>query len=107
MTKNQALLRSVKSAPAKQEAITMSPDQLQEFVNQQVAQALAANAAAQRNRPLTMKVSANKGALSVYGLGRFPVTLYAEQWGRLLDNADAIRAFIEANKASLASKDQG
>src|SRR5262245_55735837 len=53
---------------------------------------------------LTMKVS-EKGAVSVYGLGRFPVTLYQEQWRKLLDRADEIRAFIEANESQLKKKD--
>ena len=53
---------------------------------------------------LAMKVS-EKGALSVYGMGRFPVTLYKEQWLRLLAMADEIKAFIEANEANLKSKD--
>jgi hypothetical protein len=53
---------------------------------------------------LAMKVS-EKGALSVYGMGRFPVTLYKEQWLRLLGMADEIRAFIEANNASLKTKE--
>ena len=53
---------------------------------------------------LAMKVS-EKGALSVYGMGRFPVTLYKEQWLRLLSMADEIKAFIEANEASLKSKE--
>lgn len=53
---------------------------------------------------LAMKVS-EKGALSVYGMGRFPVTLYKEQWLRLLTMAEEIKAFIEANDASLKSKD--
>jgi len=51
-----------------------------------------------------MKVS-EKGALSVYGMGRFPVTLYKEQWLRLLDMADDIRAFIAANDSALKAKD--
>jgi hypothetical protein len=51
-----------------------------------------------------MKVS-EKGALSVYGMGRFPVTLYKEQWLRLLDMADDIRAFIKANEGQLKAKD--
>jgi hypothetical protein len=51
-----------------------------------------------------MKVS-EKGALSVYGMGRFPVTLYKEQWLRLLAMAEDIQAFIEANKDSLKSKE--
>jgi hypothetical protein len=55
------------------------------------------------SRGLTLKIS-EKGGLSVYGLGRFPVTLYKEQWVRLLDLADDIRAFIKANEDSLKSK---
>ena len=50
-----------------------------------------------------MKVS-EKGALSVYGLGRFPVTLYKEQWVRLLGMAEDIRAFIKENDAKLKTK---
>jgi len=53
---------------------------------------------------LAMKVS-EKGALSVYGMGRFPVTLYKEQWLRLIGMADDIKAFIEANQANLKSKE--
>ena len=45
-----------------------------------------------------------KGGVSVYGLGRFPVTLYKEQWTRLLDMADEIRAFIKANESKLKVK---
>lgn len=52
---------------------------------------------------LSLKVS-QKGAVSVYGLGRFPVTLYKEQWERLLDMADDIRAFIQANLDQLKLK---
>ena len=52
---------------------------------------------------LRLKVS-EKGAVSVYGLGRFPVTLYKEQWLRLLDTADDIRIFIAANDAHLKTK---
>ena len=51
-----------------------------------------------------MKVS-EKGAVSVYGMGRFPVTLYKEQWTRLLDMADEIRAFIAANESQLKARD--
>ena len=47
-----------------------------------------------------------KGGVSVYGLGRFPVTLYKEQWAKLLDLADEIRAFIKAHDAELKSKPQ-
>ena len=57
-----------------------------------------------RDARLTMKVS-GKGALSVYGMGRFPVTLYKEQWLRLLAMAEDIKAFIEANNDNLKSKE--
>ncbi len=45
-----------------------------------------------------------KGGVSVYGLGRFPVTLYYEQWKRLLDAADDLKNFIEENKSKLKLK---
>jgi len=51
----------------------------------------------------SMKVS-EKGGVSVYGLGRFPITLYQEQWIKLLAMADEIRQFIEDNKANLKVK---
>jgi hypothetical protein len=57
------------------------------------------------SKELFMKVS-EKGGLSVYGLGRFPVTLYKEQWLRLLDTTDAIRDFIKENDSQLKSKSQ-
>jgi hypothetical protein len=47
-----------------------------------------------------------KGGVSVYGLGRFPVTLYYEQWIRLLDTAEDLRAFLEENKGKLKLKQQ-
>jgi hypothetical protein len=53
---------------------------------------------------LSFKVS-EKGAVSVYGLGRFPVTLYFEQWHKLLAQADELRTFLEANKAKLKLKE--
>lgn len=59
---------------------------------------------ATRNAKLTLKVS-EKGALSVYGMGKWPVTLYIGQWERLLDNAIDIRMFIEANRDRLSTKD--
>ena len=52
-----------------------------------------------------MKVS-EKGAVSVYGMGRFPVTLYKEQWLKLLDMSDEIRTFITANEAHLKTKEK-
>jgi len=52
---------------------------------------------------LSLKVS-QKGGVSVYGLGRFPVTLYKEQWEKLLDISDEIRAFIQENEPQLKTK---
>lgn len=56
-----------------------------------------------REKGLSLKVS-EKGGVSVYGLGRFPVTLYKEQWLRLLDFSEEIRAFIAANNSKLKAK---
>lgn len=56
------------------------------------------------SKGVSMKVS-EKGAVSVYGLGRFPVTLYQEQWVKLLDMGDDIRAFIKENEGSLKKKE--
>ena len=52
---------------------------------------------------IEFKVS-EKGGVSVYGLGRFPVTLYYEQWVRLLEAADSLRNFLEENKPRLKLK---
>lgn len=57
-----------------------------------------------KEKGLTMKIG-EKGGLSVYGLGRFPVTLYKEQWARLLAMADEIHAFIKANDDKLKTKE--
>jgi hypothetical protein len=56
-------------------------------------------------RPTSLKVS-EKGGLSVYGLGRFPVTLYKEQWIKLLALADDIQAFIKENEGKLKTKEE-
>jgi hypothetical protein len=66
----------------------------------------AENAALKKTsaKGLSLKIS-EKGGLSVYGLGRFPVTLYKEQWKKLLDMADDIKAFLAANDAQLKSKE--
>jgi hypothetical protein len=55
-------------------------------------------------RGITLKVS-EKGALSVYGLGRFPVTLYKEQWRRVLGMANEIEAYIQENDSKLKTKE--
>jgi hypothetical protein len=56
------------------------------------------------SKGISMKVS-EKGGLSVYGLGRFPVTLYQEQWSKLLDMGDDIRAFLKDNAGKLKKKE--
>jgi len=58
-----------------------------------------------RSGSLEFRVS-EKGAVSVYGLGRFPVTLYYEQWTRLLETADRLREFLDENKSKLKLKGQ-
>ncbi|MEX2153796.1 MAG: hypothetical protein WD825_10700 [Gemmatimonadaceae bacterium] len=54
-------------------------------------------------RGVSLKVS-EKGGLSVYGLGRFPITLYKEQWTKLLDLSEEIRAFLKAHDSELKAK---
>ncbi len=77
---------------------------LEQFKGMTAEQQAALLAGFQKQRKLTIKVS-EKGAVSVYGMGKWPVTLYAGQWERLLDNAQEIRDYIEANRASLAVKE--
>ena len=59
----------------------------------------------QQASQLSLKVS-QKGALSVYGLGRFPVTLYKEQWARLLENTEDIWAFLEEHDTEFKAKEK-
>jgi len=66
-------------------------------------QALREQAERKKDSQLRLKVS-EKGGLSVYGLGRFPVTLYKEQWARLLDYTDEIRSFLKENDSLLKAK---
>ena len=61
------------------------------------------NAALKAATGTSIKVS-EKGGVSVYGMGRFPVTLYKEQWLKLLGMSEEIRAFIAANDSKLKSK---
>ena len=60
---------------------------------------------AKQSGKLEFKVG-DKGGVSVYGLGRFPVTLYYEQWNKLLDASQELRAFLEANKSHLKLRPQ-
>jgi hypothetical protein len=74
---------------------------------EQELERLRAENAALKNRTtrgVSLKVS-EKGGVSVYGLGRFPVTLYKEQWAKLLDMADDIRGFIRENESKLKTKE--
>jgi len=75
-------------------------------LNAEVERLKAENAAlkARTTRGVSIKVS-EKGGVSVYGLGRFPVTLYKEQWAKLLDIADDIRAFLKEHDAQLKTKE--
>ena len=68
------------------------------------AQLEALKAKEARSGNISFKVS-DKGAVSVYGLGRFPVTLYYEQWVKLLDRAQDLRDFLEENKSKLKLKE--
>ena len=74
-------------------------------IKEELEKLRAENAALKKSsaKGLTMKVSA-KGALSIYGMGRFPVTLYKEQWLRLMDMSQEIRDFIAANDEHLSVK---
>ena len=76
-----------------------------EELKKEVERLRAENEALKRSssKGLSLRVSA-KGALSVYGLGRFPVTLYKEQWLRLLDMTEEIQAFIKQNESQLKVK---
>jgi len=76
-----------------------------EVENDELARLRKENEALKGRGPaVRMKVS-EKGAVSVYGMGRFPVTLYKEQWLKLLDMSDEIRAFITANESQLKAKE--
>lgn len=77
-------------------------EQMLEIIAKQQAMIQAQKAASQRK--LTLKVT-EKGGLSMYGLGRFPVTLYRGQWEKLLGEKEAILAFIEANADGLSVKE--
>ena len=79
---------------------------MSEELQAEIERLRAENAALKRPErgKLSMKVS-EKGALSVYGMGRFPVTLYKEQWLRLLAIADELEAFIKANNDRLKTKE--
>lgn len=82
---------------------TMTPEQELAALKAENAR-LKAEAAAKANSTLSFKVS-EKGGVSVYGMGRFPVTLYAEQWVKLLGRGKDLVAFMEANHSKLTFKE--
>jgi hypothetical protein len=86
-----------------QETIAMAePDTSKEELMKRIAE-LEEQLHFRKPQGLEFRVS-DKGGVSVYGLGRFPVTLYCEQWLRLLEQADGLRAFLEQNKSKLKFK---
>ena len=81
---------------------TLSP------IEQELARLRAENEALKAQALASVKTGlkiTEKGGLSVYGMGRFPVTLYKSQWLKLLDKAEAIKDFIKANDEKLAAKE--
>ena len=77
----------------------------EEEMRAEIERLRAENESLKRPRGQTSLKVSEKGALSVYGLGRFPVTLYREQWEKLLGMADEIRQFIEENDHRLKKKE--
>ena len=78
----------------------------EEQMKQELERLRAENTALKKTsaKGLSMRIS-EKGGLSIYGLGRFPVTLYKEQWKKLLELKEEIAAFLEANDAQLKTKE--
>ena len=81
----------------------MTTKELEAQVAALMAENQAMKAATAARQHFTLKVS-EKGALSVYGLGRFPVTLYKGQWNRLIENVENIKTFIGAHATELKDK---
>ncbi len=79
----------------------MTPEQMKEELERLRTENEALKQRSEKG--LSLKVS-QKGGVSVYGLGRFPVTLYKEQWEKLLDMSDDILAFIQENEPQLKTK---
>lgn len=80
------------------------PEESREVLLARIAE-LEKQAGARKHGALEFRIG-EKGGVSVYGLGRFPVTLYYEQWIRLLDSADLLRQFLEENKPKLKLKNR-
>jgi hypothetical protein len=108
-SKGKAAGTTQSKPPAKPEAPKADPKPAAAplTLEQQIAALMAENERLKTTTTTTTGLSfrvSEKGAVSVYGTGRFPTTLYQEQWLKVLDNADEIRAFIKANAASLSTK---
>jgi len=99
------LLAPNPGARAPERGKSVSDEQSDKQIREELDRLRAENEAlkARSRRGVTLKVS-EKGGVSVYGLGRFPVTLYKEQWTKLLDLAEDIRVFIRENDAQLKTK---
>jgi hypothetical protein len=93
----------VKSRDAKTTGGTTMTEPTKEELLARIAELEKKAAGGKRSGALEFRVG-EKGGVSVYGLGRFPVTLYYEQWNRLLEVADDLRAFLEENKSRLKLK---
>jgi hypothetical protein len=83
------------------QASQLSPTEL--ALVKQIAELKAQLEQANKPKAITLKVS-EKGALSIYGLGRFPITLYLSQIERLIGHVDQIKAFIATNRSLFATK---
>lgn len=88
--------------PPLHEVLNMADENLQAELERLRAE--NENLKKRNSKGLSMKIS-EKGGLSVYGLGRFPVTLYKEQWLKLLGMSEDIQAFIRENEGTLKSKE--
>jgi hypothetical protein len=93
----------LKSQDAKLTGGTTMTEPTKEELLARIAELEKKAAGPKRSGALEFRVG-EKGGVSVYGLGRFPVTLYYEQWDRLLKVADDLRAFLEENKSRLKLK---
>lgn len=90
--------------PTNVEIVSQENNELLAEIERIKAENAALKAGLARRHQLSMKVS-EKGGVSVYGLGRFPVTLYGEQWEKLLDFSDTIRKFLVDNAKHLSHKE--
>jgi hypothetical protein len=106
----RAFARNTNSTKSSQTPIMKSSHSEEKHMAEPTYEELKARLAELEKQPrqkgsMEFRVS-EKGGVSVYGLGRFPVTLYYEQWTRLLEAADKLREFLEENKSKLKLKDQ-